>query len=285
MSDRFSKDDWVVPFEQLRMSDVEVVGGKNASLGEMISQLPQGVRVPTGFATTAHAFRAFLRNDGLDERINAILNGLDTDDVRALAQAGAKIRDMVQAQPLPPALEAAIRACRNCVLCKGRKQAVPGSGDRQASWMMVGEAPGAEEDATGLPFVGKAGKLLDAMLAALNLKRDQGVYIANAVKCRPPENRTPDSGEIDACNVFLTQQIELVQPEVIVALGKPAALAVLGHADSIQSLRGAVQYREQGGRRIPVIVTYHPAYLLRQPEEKWKSWQDLLLAASALGGR
>ena len=182
-------------------------------------------------------------------------------------------------------LEAAIRACRNCVLCKGRKQAVPGSGDRQASWMMVGEAPGAEEDATGLPFVGKAGKLLDAMLAALNLKRDQGVYIANAVKCRPPENRTPDSGEVDACNAFLTQQIELVQPEVIVALGKPAALAVLGHADSIQSLRGAVQYREQGGRRIPVIVTYHPAYLLRQPEEKWKSWQDLLLAASALGGR
>ncbi len=182
-------------------------------------------------------------------------------------------------------LEAAIRACRGCALCKGRKQAVPGSGDRQATWMMVGEAPGAEEDAAGLPFVGKAGKLLDAMLAALNLKREQGVYIANAIKCRPPENRTPESTEIDACNHFLTQQIELVQPEVIVALGKPAAYALLGHADSIHSLRGAVQYHEQAGRRIPVIVTYHPAYLLRQPEEKWKSWQDLLLAASVLGGQ
>ena len=109
MSERFAKDAWVVPFEQLRMSDVEVVGGKNASLGEMISQLPQGVRVPTGFATTAHAFRAFLQHDGLDARINSILERLDTDDVRALAQAGAAIRDMVQSQPLPPALESAIR--------------------------------------------------------------------------------------------------------------------------------------------------------------------------------
>lgn len=184
-----------------------------------------------------------------------------------------------------PGLETAIRQCRACELCKGRKQAVPGTGDRRASWLMVGEAPGAEEDVAGLPFVGKAGKLLDAMLAALNLKRETGVYIANAVKCRPPENRTPDSAEIDACNHFLAQQIDLIQPEVIVALGKPAAYALLGHADSIQSLRGAVQYREQGGRRIPVIVTYHPAYLLRQPEEKWKSWQDLLLAASVLDGR
>jgi uracil-DNA glycosylase family 4 len=181
-------------------------------------------------------------------------------------------------------LETGIRECRGCGLCKGRKQAVPGSGDRQARWLLVGEAPGADEDATGLPFVGKAGKLLEAMLAALDLKRDQGVYITNAVKCRPPENRTPESAEIDACNHFLSQQIDLLQPEVILALGKPAAMALLGHADSIQSLRGAVQYREQGGKRIPVVVTYHPAYLLRQPEEKWKSWQDLLLARSVLTG-
>lgn len=181
-------------------------------------------------------------------------------------------------------LEAAIRDCRACGLCKERKQAVPGTGDRQATWLMVGEAPGAEEDAAGLPFVGKAGKLLDAMLTALNLNRQTGVYIANAVKCRPPENRTPESGEIDACNHFLNQQIGLIQPEVIVALGRPAAYAVLGREASIQSLRGTVHYREQGGRRIPVIVSYHPAYLLRQPEEKWKSWQDLLLAQSALRG-
>jgi uracil-DNA glycosylase family 4 len=183
------------------------------------------------------------------------------------------------------ALETTIRECRGCSLCKGRKQAVPGSGDRQARWLLVGEAPGADEDAAGLPFVGKAGKLLDAMLAALDLKRDQGVYLTNTVKCRPPENRTPDSAEMDACSSFLSQQIDLLAPEVIVALGKPAAAALLGHADSIQSLRGAVQYREQGGKRIPVVVTYHPAYLLRQPEEKWKSWQDLLLARSVLAGR
>ena len=181
-------------------------------------------------------------------------------------------------------LEAAIRNCNACTLCKGRKQAVPGTGDRQARWLMVGEAPGAEEDAAGLPFVGKAGKLLDAMLAALGLNRQSGVYIANAVKCRPPENRTPEGAEIDACNHFLNQQIDWIQPEVIVVLGRPAAYAVLGREASIQSLRGTVHTREQGNRRIPVVVTYHPAYLLRQPEEKWKAWQDLLLAQSALTG-
>lgn len=179
-------------------------------------------------------------------------------------------------------LEAAIRQCRSCGLCKSRKQAVPGVGDRNATWLLVGEAPGAEEDIAGLPFVGKAGKLLDAMLAALGLNRQTGVYIANAVKCRPPENRTPETAEIDACNHYLNQQIAWIQPQVIVALGRPAAYAVLGREGSIQSLRGTVQFREQDGRRIPVIVTYHPAYLLRQPEEKWKSWQDLLLAESTL---
>lgn len=182
-------------------------------------------------------------------------------------------------------LEAAIRDCRACGLCKERKQAVPGMGDRQATWLMVGEAPGAEEDIAGLPFVGKAGKLLDAMLAALDLDRATGVYIANAVKCRPPENRTPEGAEIDACNHFLNQQIEWIQPEIIVVLGKPAAYAVLGREASIQSLRGSIHYREQGDRRIPVVVSYHPAYLLRQPEEKWKAWQDLLLAQSVLGAR
>ena len=183
------------------------------------------------------------------------------------------------------ALETAMRDCRACALCNDRKQVVPGSGDRHATWLMVGEAPGAEEDKAGLPFVGKAGKLLDAMLAALDLNRQTGVYVANSVKCRPPENRTPEGAEIDACNHFLARQIEWIQPEVIVALGKPAAYAVLGREASIQSLRGTIHYREQGERRIPVVVTYHPAYLLRQPEEKWKSWQDLLLARSVLAGR
>lgn len=184
-----------------------------------------------------------------------------------------------------PRLDAEIRACRACDLCQGRKQAVPGAGDRKASWLLVGEAPGADEDNAGLPFVGKAGQLLDAMLAALNLDRQAGVYITNAVKCRPPQNRTPDRAEMDACNRFLAQQIAWIQPSVIVALGKPAAYAVLGQDAAIQSLRGTVHFLEQGRRRIPVIVTYHPAYLLRQPEEKRKSWQDLLQATSVLAGQ
>ena len=192
------------------------------------------------------------------------------------------VNDVVDSTTDWASLEAAIRDCRACSLCRARKQTVPGTGDRQATWLVVGEAPGAEEDAAGLPFVGKAGKLLDAMLAALGLNRQSGVYIANAVKCRPPENRTPECAEIDACNRFLNQQIDWIQPTVIVVLGRPAAYAVLGREASIQSLRGTIHYREQGDRRIPVIVTYHPAYLLRQPEEKWKSWQDLLLAQSAL---
>lgn len=182
----------------------------------------------------------------------------------------------------PPAdwadLENQIRLCKRCDLCQGRKQAVPGSGDLHADWLLVGEAPGADEDMAGLPFVGQAGKLLDAMMATLSLKRDQHVYLANAVKCRPPENRTPESREIDACNAFLDQQIGWIQPKVILALGRSAAYAVLGQDAPIQSLRGSVHYRQQGDQKIPVIVTYHPAYLLRQPTEKWKVWQDLLLA-------
>ena len=180
------------------------------------------------------------------------------------------------------ALDSTIRSCKSCTLARGRKQAVPGSGDQQADWMLIGEAPGAEEDMSGLPFSGQSGKLLDAMLAALELKRDKGVYLTNAVKCRPEDNRTPESGEIDACNGFLKHQIEQIQPKVILALGRPAAYAVLGQEASIQSMRGTVHYYTLGDRNIPVVVTYHPAYLLREPAEKWKAWQDLLLARQSL---
>ena len=179
-------------------------------------------------------------------------------------------------------LDRNIRSCKNCMLARSRKQAVPGSGDHQADWLLIGEAPGAEEDMAGLPFAGQSGKLLDAMLAALGLKRDQGVYLTNAVKCRPEDNRTPEAAEIDACNGFLSQQIEQIQPKVILALGRPAAYAVLGHEASIQSMRGTVHYRQLGDRKIPVVVSYHPAYLLREPAEKWKAWQDLLLARQSL---
>lgn len=171
-------------------------------------------------------------------------------------------------------LESEIRDCRSCVLCEKRKQAVPGVGDRSARWMLVGEGPGAEEDQRGEPFVGQAGRLLDNMLAAVGLKREEGVYIANAVKCRPPHNRTPEAGEIAACRPFLERQIALVQPRLLIALGRPAALALLNTEVSIGAARGK-RFERNG---TPVVVTYHPAYLLRNPQDKGKAWEDLCLA-------
>ena len=177
------------------------------------------------------------------------------------------------------ALEQAIRACAGCPLHARRTQAVPGVGDRQADWLFVGEGPGAEEDQRGEPFVGQAGKLLDAMLAAIGLSRGDNVYIANAVKCRPPGNRTPEAAEIAACQPYLERQIALIQPRIIVALGRPAAQSLLGQELKINAARGRLF--DHGG--IPVVVTYHPAYLLRNPQDKAKVWEDLCFARAALG--
>jgi DNA polymerase len=177
-------------------------------------------------------------------------------------------------------LEATIRACTACPLCAARKQAVPGVGDRQADWLFVGEGPGAEEDEKGEPFVGQAGKLLDAMLAAIDLKRGSDVYIANAVKCRPPNNRTPEPEETAACWPYLQRQIELLQPRLIVALGRPAAQSLLNSEVKIGAARGQL-FAYQG---IPVIVTYHPAYLLRNLPDKAKAWEDLLFARRTMAG-
>jgi len=172
------------------------------------------------------------------------------------------------------ALEADMRECTACRLCERRKQAVPGVGDRHADWMLVGEGPGAEEDQRGEPFVGAAGKLLDAMLAAIGLKRGEHVYIANAVKCRPPHNRTPESDEIATCFPYLARQIELVRPRLLVALGRPAAQALLKAEVSIGASRGKTfHYGET-----PVVITYHPAYLLRNQADKAKVWEDLCFA-------
>lgn len=171
-------------------------------------------------------------------------------------------------------LEADIRACQACRLCERRKQAVPGVGDRRADWMLVGEGPGSEEDQRGEPFVGAAGKLLDAMLAAIGLKRGEGVYIANAVKCRPPHNRTPEADEIATCLPYLVRQIELVQPRLLVALGRPAAHALLNTEISIGASRGKIFHYGD----TPVVVTYHPAYLLRNQADKAKAWEDLCFA-------
>ena len=177
-----------------------------------------------------------------------------------------------------PDFAADVRACTACGLCRTRKQAVPGVGDGEADWMFVGEAPGAEEDARGEPFVGQAGRLLDNMLAALDLRRDHNVYIANVLKCRPPGNRTPEPGEVDACRPYLDRQIALVRPRLIVALGRSAATTLLAVDASIASLRGRV-HRYQG---VPLIVTYHPAYLLRNLPDKAKAWEDLCLARATL---
>ncbi len=179
-------------------------------------------------------------------------------------------------------LEATIRECARCGLCRGRTHAVPGIGDRNASWLFVGEGPGRNEDLEGEPFVGPAGKLLDNMLKALKLARGVDTYIANIVKCRPVDadgrDRPPVRNEVATCRPFLERQIDLIKPRVIVALGKTAAISLLGlnEETSLASLRGE-SHSYQG---IPVVVTYHPAYLLRKPEDKAKSWRDLCLAQS-----
>lgn len=175
-------------------------------------------------------------------------------------------------------LRQAIVACRACELCASRKQAVPGVGDEQADWLFIGEGPGAEEDVRGEPFVGQAGKLLDSMLAAIDLGRGENVYIANAVKCRPPNNRTPEAGEMAACRPYLVRQIELIRPKLIVLLGKAAVFSVLGEEGSLAGLRGKSLAYRQGDIEIPVVVTYHPAYLLRNLPDKAKAWEDLCRA-------
>jgi len=171
-----------------------------------------------------------------------------------------------------------VRACTACGLCKQRKQAVFGVGNESAPWLFVGEGPGADEDEQGEPFVGQAGKLLDGMLAAIGIARGREAYIANVVKCRPPGNRTPTAEEAQACAPYLDRQIELIKPRLIVALGKSAAMRLLGSDASLASQRGKVH----GYKGTPLVVTYHPAYLLRSLPEKAKAWEDLLFARRTL---
>ncbi|MBI3371421.1 MAG: uracil-DNA glycosylase [Betaproteobacteria bacterium] len=175
-------------------------------------------------------------------------------------------------------LKRAVPDCSACALHRTRTQTVFGIGDENADWMLVGEAPGAEEDRLGEPFVGQAGRLLDNMLAAIRLKRGENVYIANVLKCRPPANRNPEPDEVARCSPHLVRQIELIRPKLIVAMGRFAAQALLNSNASIASMRGRV-HRYQG---VPTIVTYHPAYLLRSLPDKSKAWADLLFAVRTL---
>ncbi len=176
-------------------------------------------------------------------------------------------------------LQQEVKNCQRCSLCKSRTQTVFGVGDKNARWMFIGEAPGADEDRLGEPFVGKAGQLLTAMIGALRLTRSQ-VYIANILKCRPPRNRDPAAEEVECCEPYLQKQLEFIRPKVIVALGRIAAQNLLKRDERIGAMRGRRFY--YGESEIPVVVTYHPAYLLRTPRDKRKVWQDLCLAESIL---
>ena len=176
------------------------------------------------------------------------------------------------------ALAQAVASCRACKLCEGRTNTVFGVGDTQADWLIVGEAPGQNEDLQGEPFVGQAGKLLDNMLKALRLDRRSKVYIANVLKCRPPGNRNPQPEEVAQCEPFLRRQVQLLQPKIILAVGRFAVQSLLGTSEPIGKLRGRVH--QYAG--VPVVVTYHPAYLLRNLPDKAKAWADLCFARELL---
>lgn len=176
------------------------------------------------------------------------------------------------------ALKQAVADCRACKLCEGRSNTVFGVGVPHADWLIVGEAPGENEDLQGEPFVGQAGKLLDNMLLSLGLSRRESVYIANVLKCRPPGNRNPEPDEIAQCEPFLRRQVELLRPKIILAMGRFAVQTLLQSTEPVGRLRGRVhRYHD-----VPLVVTYHPAYLLRNLPDKAKAWSDLVLAKSVL---
>ncbi len=219
-----------------------------------------------------------------------------------MAPAPALYQDLQEEQPIPPrkpfpappqitdSVPAADRAaalqiirdeigdCTRCALHKGRNKLVFGDGSPAARLMFVGEGPGADEDAQGIPFVGRAGQLLNNMIAAMGLRRED-VYIANVVKCRPPGNRTPEPEEGNTCSPFLFRQIDVIRPQVLVALGATAATYLLGQRQPLAGLRGRVH----AFRGMQLIVTYHPAYLLRDPRQKKEAWADLQIAMRELG--
>ena len=170
-----------------------------------------------------------------------------------------------------------IASCTACKLCKTRTRTVAGVGDRSPSWMVIGEAPGENEDKLGEPFVGKAGQLLDAMLAAVGKKRGDSVYITNVIKCRPPGNRNPEPDEIAACAPYLNRQVALARPKLLLASGKFAAQTLLNCDDTVGAMR-ALPPTESLRDGVPIVVTYHPSYLMRSPLEKAKAWDDLMKA-------
>lgn len=217
-----------------------------------------------------HQRRAYLQAMGID----VWLEQSDAESVDAIETNHNDVGELDWFE-----LRERVSNCRKCELCNSRTQTVFGVGRQNADWLIIGEAPGAEEDRRGEPFVGRAGKLLNEMLRAIGLSRES-VFIANTLKCRPPNNRDPKADEAAACRDYLDRQIALVQPKVILAVGKIAAQNMLGCDDPVGRMRG----RQHDVNGIPLVVTYHPAYLLRSPLQKRKSWDDLCLAAQSAAG-
>jgi DNA polymerase len=227
---------------------------------------------------SAASLQTLPANDEPPPWTDADLSGLPADAVDATASAepptAAQDRPAAEAVAAMdwPALEQAVAGCRACGLCERRTKTVFGVGTPDAAVMFIGEGPGADEDRRGEPFVGRAGQLLNRMLAAAGFKREQ-VYIANIVKCRPPNNRDPNPDEAAACRAYLERQIALVQPKLIVCLGRVPATNLLNTTESVGRLRGRM-YRHEP-TQTPLLVTYHPSYYLRSPEQKAKGWEDL----------
>lgn len=236
------------------------------------------VAIGTGVAPTSVAPPADVAHAGPGPGADAVPAPAAQPANTSLEMTGSGIAP-APASVVLEAIDAQVRACRKCELHRTRTNTVFGVGRPGVDCMFIGEAPGAEEDARGEPFVGRAGRLLDAMLAAIGLARGD-VYIANIVKCRPPGNRDPHAGEIAACSGYLRRQIEAVSPRLLVAAGRVAAQSLLSTAKSIGHLRGRTfRYGED---RLPVVVMYHPAYFLRSPLEKRKAWDDLVRLRSML---
>lgn len=202
--------------------------------------------------------------------------GIDVWVPRARVAVAATLAPVADADAEWQALQAEVAGCTKCGLATTRTRTVFGVGNAQADWLVIGEAPGAEEDRQGKPFVGAAGKLLDSMLQAIDLSRDRNVFVANMLKCRPPNNRDPRPGEVDACLPYLMRQIAAIKPKLILTVGRIAAQNLLATDAPLARLRGRVH--RFGPLSTPLIVTYHPAYLLRTPADKRKAWEDLKFA-------
>lgn len=242
----------------------------------MADRLPQSARDETLRAMGITVWRrAGVHNDPPELALH------DTETVTA-AEAVTAASPVATAQPIPDweTLRHSVLRCTRCRLHETRTQSVFGVGDTKARLMIVGEAPGAEEDRQGEPFVGRAGNMLDSMLRAINIEREQ-VFIANVIKCRPPQNRDPRADEVSACADYLTAQIAHVAPELILAVGRVAAQHLLGSTETLAKMRNV---RDLAAHGVPVIVTYHPAYLLRTPAQKGRGWEDLKRVREQLGG-